>query len=624
MCGICGEYRAGGTADAARVATMRDALRHRGPDGCGAWAEGPIALGHVRLAIIDLSADGLQPMANEDGSVRIVYNGEIYNFAELRAELVTRGHRFRSRTDTEVIVHGYEEWDLGVLDRLNAIFAFALWDGRRRKLILARDRFGVKPLYVAERAGAVLFASEAKALVGPGGVLAELNRAALGPYLALGYVPGPASFFRGIEQVPPATVVEYLDGRRSQRCWWRIEDEVAGQADEVDEPRALEHYGALVQDAVRRQMVSDVPVGLFLSGGIDSSTLVVGLRGAGVEDLRTFSMGFEDPGYDELPAAHAVARHLRTRHTEELVRPRVAEDLPKIVRALDEPLADESALALWNLCRLARRSVTVALAGEGGDELFGGYTRYVWDAWARRWGGLSSTLRAGTRWLLDLLPWDERRGWRAVARRARKFARTADLPEAERYLEWFALLDAERRHQLCTAGATNGDPFTAWFARDPFAGGLRRLQWVDLGTYLAGDLLAKADRLSMAHGLELRVPLLDHRLVAFSFSLADRLKVRQGQTKWLMRRWLEGRVPREIIHRPKQGFEVPIGGWLRGPLREMTRDLLSERRVRERGLVGPKAVARLLDELETGAADHGRAIVALLVLELWMQAFGVE
>ncbi|MBI3273465.1 MAG: asparagine synthase (glutamine-hydrolyzing) [Planctomycetes bacterium] len=632
MCGFSGEYRWAGNVDLGRVERMRDLLRHRGPDGEGSWAEGPVALAHARLAIFDLSADGLQPMANEDGRVRLVYNGELYNFVELRAELAAKGHRFRSRTDTEVLVHGYEEWGLDVLDRLNGIFAFALWDPTERRLVLARDRLGVKPLYLAEDAGGVSFASEAKALIGAGLVPPELDRPALAPYLALGYRPGRASFFRGLERVPPGTVVEFRDGRRSERRWWSLAAEAeragaggAGEKD-LDDEQVLARYGELVTDSVRRQVVADVPVGLFLSGGLDSTTLLAALAETGTRGVSTFTIGFDHETYDELPAARTAAAHFGTRHREEVVHARAADELREIVRALDEPLADEAALPLWELCRAARRQVKVALAGEGGDELFGGYGRYFWDGWARRWARIPATLRAGLGRALTGAACEGRRGWRGAVRRVRKFARTAALPEARRYLEWFALLEPEARAGLLTDGGDAGGAgaFDALFAANPFDAGIRRAAWVDVETLLVDDLLTKVDRLSMAHGLEVRVPLLDHRLAGWAFSLGDRLKVRGGRTKWLMRRWLRGRAPASIVRGRKRGFEVPIGEWLRGPLREMARDLLSVERVRRRGLFRPAAVEGLLAEHDAGRADRGPGLLALLCLEVWMEEFGVR
>jgi asparagine synthase (glutamine-hydrolysing) len=569
VCGILGVVGAAppGALDAVEL------LRHRGPDGEGRFARGPVGLAMRRLAIIDLET-GDQPVANEAGDVVAVVNGELYNYRELRAELVAQRHSFRGEGDVELVPHLYEQHGDAFVERLRGMFAFALWDERRGRLLLARDRLGIKPLYVAELDGALAFSSELRPLLalGAGG---EEDADALAGYFALGWVSGEETGLRGVRRLLPGRLLVWEDGAVRESSYWAPSPSSAP----VEET---------LREAVSLHLRADVPLAVLLSGGLDSS-LVAALAASELEEpLRTFSVGFRDPELDEREHARAVAAALGTRHEELLVETSVADDLPQIAAALEQPLADGAAIPLWYLCRAVAAEVKVALAGDGGDEVFGGYSRYAWDARAARLAPLR-----GLAPLLARLPHGS--GRKDVVRRAAKLLRHAGKPEAERYFAWFA-----------DGGGS------AWFER-LFAEAPRgltplgRLQAVDLGAMLADDLMLKADKLSMAHSLELRVPFLDHEVVRVGLFLPDREKVRGVQTKVAIRRLVGARLPEAIARRPKQGFDVPLDRWLRGELRELAGDALA-------GDAGARA---LLDRHARGEVDAGQELYGLLMLELW-------
>lgn len=619
MCGICGELRLDGSSpDLELVRTMASRLAHRGPDEEGFFADGAIALGHRRLSIIDLTG-GRQPMPNERRDVWVAFNGEVYNFAELRAELEAKGHRFRTRSDTEVIVHAYEEHGLGVLERLRGMFALAIWDARRRRLLLARDRLGKKPLYWSHRGGRLLFASELPALLA-----APLERAvdpeALDCYLTFGYVPSPRTIYRTVRKLPPAGwLVASPEGLREGTYW---DVTFPRRPEPIDERRAAARLGELLSEAVRQRLVSDVPLGAFLSGGIDSSAVVAHMAAATSRPV-TVSIGFRERAYSELEAARLVAERVRADHHEFVVVPRAAEVLPEIVRRLGEPFADSSALPTWYVSREARRRVTVALSGDGGDESFAGY---FWRYWLtvleeRLRGLLPPPLRWALAALAPLAP-----GWPFLPRVLRLRGVLADLarPLEERYFRGMSLFGPELRRELYRPelrrelwGFDPREVFLRHLERTRGCPPLSRLQHLDLKTYLPEDVLTKVDRMSMAHALEVRCPLLDHRLVEFAASLPPELKLRGRTTKHVLKRSLEGMVPAAILRRPKRGFVIPLSEWLRGELRGVVEGLLFAPGARVGAWVDLARLHRLWRRHLRGLEDHGHRIWALLMLELW-------
>lgn len=622
MCGIAGMllHDPLRRANAAVVVRMAERLRHRGPDDEGAWSDGPIALAHRRLSVIDLSARGRQPMSNEDGSIWVVLNGEIYDHGPLRAELLARGHVFRSESDTEVLVHLYEEHSVGFLERINGMFALALWDGRERRLLLARDRLGEKPLFYHEAPEALRFASEPRALLADPAVPAEPDLPALDHYLARGYVPSPSAAFRGMRKLPPAHALIVHRGRTELRRYWSPRYIPKRRAREED--LAAELRG-LLRDAVRRRLVSDVPVGALLSGGLDSSLVVALMREAGVARLRTFSIGFEEQRYDELHYARMVARAVASEHEERIVRPDAAKLLPCLVRHYGEPFADASALPTFQLCEMARASVTVALSGDGGDESFAGYDRHLAFAWSRPLERLPSGLWASLARFCGRMA--GRADPKSLVRAAARLLEGLSLSPSERYARWTGVFDPAARARLLTP------EFTAQLVRereqgraeleDLFAG--EQISFTDAALradllgYLPDDLLVKVDIASMAHGLEVRAPLLDHRIVEFAATLPAGMKLRRLTGKVLLRRVARSLLPASILTRRKMGFGVPIDRWLRCELREMVHDLLLDARARARGLLRSGEVARLLREHAAGVGGHHARLWALLVLELW-------
>jgi len=604
MCGILG-IAARGELDPSLLDAV-GLLRHRGPDGEGRVCSGSVGLAMRRLAIIDLET-GDQPARNEGGDVVAVCNGELYNYRELRAELTAQGHAFRGLGDVETLPHLYEQHGEGCFERLRGMFACAVWDERRGRLLLARDRFGIKPLYVADVPAGLAFASEIGPLLALG-ASPDVDRQALADYLTLGYVPGPETALAGIRKLEPGSVLVWEGGATRRLRFGALEPPEPGHG--------LEET---LRESVRLHLRSDVPLAVLLSGGLDSSLIAAYAADELGEPPHTFTVGFGDAAFDELDAARAVAAAIGSRHTEVAVRPDAAADLSAIVGRLEEPLADPSAIPLFYVCRAVSAEVKVGLAGEGGDELFGGYSRYAWDRVAGLTGRLLPARRLAG--LLERVPGVAGRGGRKdPLRRTVKLLQNAGLPATERYLAWFALSSNDLRAELLGDGfAPTARVFERRLAGAP-AGltGLGRLQYVDLGTMLLDDLLLKADKMSMAHSLELRVPLLDNEVARAGLFLPDREKVRRVETKVALRRLVGARLPEAIARRPKQGFEVPISRWLRADLAEMAGDLLAAERLARRGLVDPVVASRLLDEHRRGTADHGLRLYSLLVLELWL------
>ncbi|MFL6005338.1 MAG: asparagine synthase (glutamine-hydrolyzing) [Gaiellaceae bacterium] len=606
MCGICGTASTGRAIDLDRLAAMSATLVHRGPDSDGMYVDGPVGLAARRLSIIDLET-GDQPIANEDGSVVVVQNGEIYNYDELTRELVRAGHRFRTHGDTEVLVHAYEEWGTAFAERLRGMFAIAIWDGRARRLVLARDRYGIKPLYYRVDGDAIDFASELRAL--PRG---EIDLDALEGFLAFNCVPAPYSIFRDTRKLPPGHVLVWngtLELHRYARPAPALETR------EEDESELVEELRARMRDSVRAHLVSDVPVGVLLSGGVDSCTLAALAAEETSEPLRTFSIGFEERSYDELADARLVAERYGTVHRELVLRPDAALLLPELAAAFDEPFADSSALPTYLVSRLAAEDVKVALSGEGGDELFGGYYTYPASLLAERFGRPAALIRP----LVERMPTSTRRA--SLDYRAKRFVRAAKLPPLERHHGWKEIFSADVRAEL-TGRRSEFDPvdlLRARFAETEGADLLARLQDVDIGTYLVDDLLVKTDRASMASSLEARVPFLDTVVSGFALALPARHKVRGLSKKRLLRKAAAPLLPERIVNGRKRGFSIPAAAWLRGDLAPFARETLAADVLRRQGFFRPEAVHRIVDEHVTGAEDWSRSIWGLLSFTLWYE-----
>ena len=623
MCGIHGIIRLDGqAADTAFMTAMGRVTAHRGPDDEGLHADGPCAIGMRRLSIIDL-AGGHQPIANADRTLWVVCNGEIYNFRELRRELEGKGRRFATGSDSETIVHGYAEWGDDFVQRLNGMFGFALWDARRRRLLIGRDRLGVKPIYVYRDARRLAFASEAKALLAVPGVAAELDPEALTTYLNLGYVAAPHSMFRGIAKLPPATLLSIENGRVEERRYWRIPEATDRQTPEGE---WIERVRARLEESVRMQMVSDVPIGAFLSGGIDSSTVVGYMAKHSDRPIRTYAIGFKgaaaDEYYNELPYARRVAELFRTEHHEIVVRPDVVALLPRLVWHMDEPLADTAFITTYLVSEFARRDVTVILSGVGGDELFGGYRRYLgnhYQAWFDRLPGWArrAASKVGGR-----LPSDRHSPLLNLSRLAKGFLENADLPFEERYRAYVQVFPLEEVGRMLLAGSSaQPDLVGAAFGHARGEDALNRMLAVDAETQLPDDLLLLTDKMSMAVSLECRVPLLDHELVELAARMPESVKIRGGRLKHVMKEAVSGLLPRDILERKKRGFGTPMGAWLKQDLAPLVRGLLSERVVRDRGLLDYPAVRELILAHDANRVDGTDRLLALINLEIWSRLY---
>ena len=597
---------------------MTEALVHRGPDSGGVTALGRCVLGHRRLKVVDLET-GDQPALNESGDVVAVFNGELYDFQHIRQELAAQGHVVPGTGDTWVIPHVYEELGPDFPARLHGMFAIALWDRVRERLVLARDRVGKKPLhYVSLPDGSLAFASELKALLRLPGLRCELSPRALDAYLALQYVPGVETGVAGIRRLPPGHVLVWENGETRTQRYWTLEPEPR----DVSEDEWLELVRTTVRDAVRRRLVSDVPLGALLSGGIDS-TIVVGLMAqASSQPVRTFTVGVQDSRYDERSAARIAASAFGTRHEELLVEPDPVELVSQLTSFLDEPLGDEAILPTFLISQVARQHVTVALTGDGGDESFAGYERYAAMRIAAIIGTVPLVPKLGARMLRSLPA--GRRQPRSKPFRAARLLEAAARSSHERYGGLMEIFPAELRAELYSPSLRNalGAPTPAWaLLGSPPARGTSGLQRLDAGTYLPDDLLVKADRASMATSLELRSPLLDHEVLALGISLPDSLRFEGRRGKLALRRAFASLIPSELATRGKTGFGIPLGDWFRGPLRELAGDTLLDARARAREQLQPSVVERMLHEHARGERDHGHRLWCLLVLELWQRSW---
>jgi asparagine synthase (glutamine-hydrolysing) len=609
MCGICGIVSARGPVDPARLEAMSATLVHRGPDSAGTVVREGAGLAARRLAIIDLET-GDQPIANEDGTLHVVQNGEIYNYEELRRELERAGHRFSTHGDTEVLVHAYEEWGDTFPRRLRGMFAIAIWDAARRRLLLARDPYGIKPLYYRAADDELQFASELRAL--PRG---EIDLEAVDCFLAFNFVPAPYSIFRDVRKVPAGSLLVWEAGEPRIERYIRLRPAPASELRSDDEAELVEELRARLRDSVRAHLVSDVPVGVLLSGGVDSGTLAALAAQESSEPLRTFSIGFEEGSFSELSDARRVAELYGTAHRELVLRPDAAMLLPALAEAFDEPFADSSSLPTYLVSKLAAEDVKVALSGEGGDELFGGYYTYVADLLAERVGGLARLARP----LVELMPSSDRRV--PLEYKAKRFVGGAHLAPLARHHAWKEIFSEEARAELTGRPAAVRplglleQPYSAGEGADLLA----RLQFVDLSVHLVDDLLTKTDRASMAHSLEARVPFLDPVVTAFAFSLPSRYKIRGLRKKVLLRKAVEPLLPREIVHGRKRGFSIPAAAWLRGELEPFARETLDAATLRRQGFFRPEAVERLIDLHSTRKEDLSRQLWGLLSFTLWYE-----
>ena len=620
MCGIAGKFAFGhgDSVSPELLKRMCDTIVHRGPDDEGFYVKGPIGLGHRRLSIIDLDS-GHQPLANEDSTVWVVFNGEIYNYLELREDLIQRGHTFRTSSDTEVIVHLYEEIGEDFVTRLRGMFAIALWDERKRKVVLARDRMGKKPLFYAMVPGkGLVFGSEIKALLQDPLIKAELNNEALDSYLSLLYVPAPLTMFSGIHKLPAGHILACTPDKVLVKEYWDLTFQTVPPQSEED---WKEQLAAVFQDAVRIRLRSDVPLGAFLSGGVDSSCVVAFMAELLETPVVTCSVGFEERGHNELPYARRVAEHLRCNHHESIVAPAVRDLIPQLVRFFDEPFADSSAIPTYYVSQAARRHVTVALSGDGGDEAFAGYSRHYLERLEHR---LRRVLgKFGTGLLSRIEP-----GLPAFKGRQtlRKLGMPPDTACAWKHCgHLFApMLKEQLYSDDLRAACVAYDPaerFRMYYNRCTASDPVDKALYVDMKTYLADDILVKVDRMSMAHGLEVRAPILDHKVLEFTATLPSSLKLKGRTTKYLLKRVLEGRVPAEVMTREKHGFTMPMAEWLRGSLREMVEDCLFSPRSVQRGFFQQGVIRHLWGEHLVRKQDYSHHLWLLMNLELWHREY---
>jgi asparagine synthase (glutamine-hydrolysing) len=604
---------------------MSSVLTHRGPDDEGVYVKGNVGLAHKRLSIIDLTPAGHQPMSNEDGSIWIVFNGEIYNFLDLREELIKKGHCFTSKTDTETIIHLYEEKGVECVHDLRGMFAFAIWDENKKRLLIARDRVGKKPLVYYHNDEGLLFASEIKSLLMDPSIKKDVDYNALHHFLTYQYTPSPLTSFAGINKLPPAHILIYERGNIVLKRYWNLSYQKKLQLP------SLKDYGEkfrdVFQEAVRIRLRSDVPLGAFLSGGIDSSLVVAVMSGLMNQPVKTFSIGFEEESYDETKYARIIAEKYKTDHHEFVVKPDAIDVLPKLVWHYNEPFADSSAIPTYYVSKMTRDYVTVTLNGDGGDESFAGYERYLADKLADYYRFVPNFLRERVIGkAIDLLPYSTNR--RSFVRRLKRFVKgISEIPE-RRYVRWICFFDNEMKNELYTSsfkeltkGIDSVDLTVNWYKKADAEKFIDKTLFVDVMSYLPEDLLVKVDIASMANSLEARSPFLDHKLMEFAASLPADLKLRGMETKYLLKHTLSDIVPKEILHRKKMGFGVPIDVWFRNDLKEMAYDLLLGKRCVERGYFKKESVQRLLDEHVSEQYDHSYRIWALLFMELWHKMF---
>ncbi len=625
MCGIYGivSLRGGAAPDRRLLDTMGDVIVHRGPDDSGAFAAGAVALGMRRLSIIDL-AGGHQPIANEDETVWIVCNGEIYNFRELRAALIARGHRFRTGSDAEVVLHLYEDHGPACVEHLTGMFGFALWDTVRERLVIGRDRLGIKPIYFTREAERLIFASEAKSILALPGASASLDPVAVEEYLSFGYTPNDRSILAGIEKLPPASVMVCEGGAVSIRRYWQ-------PPAEADRAMSEAEWSARVREtmdrAVKMEMVSDVPLGAFLSGGIDSSAVVAMMARHSDRPVKSYSIGFDTGAagafYNELPYAREVSELFKTEHKEILVRPDVVGLLPQLLWHMDEPVADSAFITTYLVSKFARQDVKVILSGVGGDELFGGYRRYLGDHYAARFARVPGWVRRGViAPIVRCLPADRHSRLTNLTRYARTFVDSSERSPEDRYRSYVQVFGAESLDRLLVAARRGRvDSLDAAFEAAAGGDGLNRLMRVDLLTQMPNDLLALTDRMTMATSLECRVPLLNHELVELAARQPASLRIKNGELKHVLKAALKDLLPDSILYRTKRGFGAPIGAWLKRELTPFVHSVLSRQSIERRGLFDWGAVSETIALHASGREDHTDHLLSLINLEVWARMY---
>ncbi len=628
MCGIVGFVDLKNKKDVGRekIKKMADKLIHRGPDDEGFYVEEGVAFGARRLKIIDLET-GHQPQSNEDNSIWITFNGEIYNFLELRKELEEKGHKFRTKSDTETIIHLYEEEGEKGFEKLRGMFAFGIWDKNKNKLILARDRIGKKPLYYTLPAPTtIVFASEIKGILEFEGIKRELDFNALDLYLSLEYIPSPLSIFKNIKKLMPGHYLIFDENGVKEKKYWELE--------KIAFPSNLEEIKetlrALIKESVKLRLISDVPLGAFLSGGIDSSSIVAMMHELGTNPLMTFSIGFEEKSYNELKHARRIAELFGTEHYEFILKPDALELIWELVNYLDEPMSDFSIFPTYLVSKMARKHVTVILSGDGGDELFGGYEHYLAQKIER---ALSKYFFKIPNYILTSLssllpPRDVKKG---IVNRIKRFSDGLNFPVELSHLRWMIYLDEERKKRLYSSeflsyldnkgSLFEKEPFLSIFQKAKSYDRTNRELYLDLKSYLVDDIMVKVDRMSMACSLETRAPLLDHKLVEFVFSLPGNLKVRGLTTKWIFKKTMEGILPYETIYRQKEGFSIPIKKWLREEFKGLMEKYLSEKRIKEAGLFNYSEIERMKIEHSKGVENHSHRLFALLLFEIWRDKY---
>jgi len=631
MCGITGWINLDTTrpdlSDVEGVLhSMCERIVHRGPDSEGLWWDETVALGMRRLSVIDLKT-GEQPVFSEDGTVVVMMNGELYNYREVRSELKKDRIMFVTETDTEILPHLYKKYGDAFIDHVNGMYAFSLWDLAKRRLILARDRFGEKPLYYGVFDGKLIWASELKALIAHPSVTTELDLNALRHYLSFDYVPAPLSIFKGIYKLPAAHMLIVENGEIKRRRYWDVAADPQARSKEATLEKRAEELRELLSDSVRMRLVSDVPLGILLSGGIDSSTIAAFAVQHATERVKTFSIGFEEDSFDESKFARSVAKHLDTEHYEDKLSATTAGELIEdIGEWLDEPLSDGSLIPTFLLARFVRKYVTVALGGDGGDELFAGYPMYRAHRIASMYRLVPSFVRNGlVRPAVERLPVSHKN--LSFDYKAKRFVRAAELDPVERHHSWFGSFALDDQDDLLSRDVrerTSADIYAAArevFEKGPVRDDLARMQYLDVNFYLAEDILTKVDRSAMQVSLETRAPFLDPRIANFAFSLPMKYKLRGSNGKVILKKAVEPLLPKAILNRPKKGFGIPIAAWLRGRLRYLLHDLLSPERLKEQGIFEPAYVDRLVSEHEQGIASHHKELWTLLVFQLWSRQF---
>jgi asparagine synthase (glutamine-hydrolysing) len=613
MCGICGVYIYENRMEMNPfiLKKMCDTIAHRGPDDEGYFYNDQVFLGNRRLSIIDLEY-GHQPMSNEDQSIWLVFNGEIYNYPEIRAQLIQKGHTIRTHSDTEVIIHLYEEYGEACASKLNGMFAFAIWDENRKLLFIARDRVGIKPLYYTNQDGRFIFGSELQL---------DIDPAAVDQFLTLEYIPGPHTIYKNIHKLPPGHYMTIRGGQTRLCNYWKIPQEPIHKSEEA----CVEIVRGLLQESVKMQMISDVPLGAFLSGGIDSSAVVALMARSSSDQIRTFAIGFEDNSYNEIDYARRIATQFNTLHCEEIIQPDIIQLIDQLVSHFDEPFADSSIFPTYLVSKMASEQVKVVLSGDGGDEVFGGYDTYLAHRLEHYYYRLiPKPLRAHTfPAIMDRIPpRPSKKGW---INKAKRMVEGGSYSSTLRHARWMVFMTDAYRYNLYQPDfrhSINGSPTVQAFLEQQFEQACKldfmaQSQYVDIKTYLVDDILVKVDRMSMAASLEARVPLLDHRLIEFALNLPDPMRIRFRRTKVIFRKAMQGLLPPEIIEKHKQGFSVPIKQWIRGPLKPMMTDLLAPDIVRRRGYFDSDTVSLWVNEHLKGSVNHSHRLWALMILELW-------